>query len=81
MPRLAQRVLPFGDGGVVAPKTARQVDDAHALHGEHVVRELDVNTSVGLSGAEWRNVAGSSARTCFRTREAGRYAAFFSISS
>jgi Ca2+-transporting ATPase len=36
----------------VNQSTARQLDDAHALHGERVVHELDVDTSVGLSDAD-----------------------------
>jgi Ca2+-transporting ATPase len=36
----------------VVPNTARQLDDAHALHSEHVMRELEVNRVAGLSDAD-----------------------------
>ena len=36
----------------MAPSTARQLDDAHALHSEHVVRELGVDTAAGLSAGD-----------------------------
>ncbi|HEV7240722.1 MAG TPA: HAD-IC family P-type ATPase [Thermoanaerobaculia bacterium] len=36
----------------MVPNTARQLDDAHALHSEHVMRELEVNRVAGLSDAD-----------------------------